>query len=243
MLEHAGRPRPWIVCVPGYRMGHPVVDFAGMRARWLYQTLGLNVAIPVLPLHGPRRVGRRGGDGFFVGDFVDTVHAQAQAVWDVRKMVRWLRVKEAPAIGLYGVSLGAYTVALVASLEDDLDCVVAGVPATDYLRLVRSLTPPLMTWAAERIGLSFERIERLLRVVSPLILPSRVPRERSYLYAAVADRLASPEHAQALWNHWGRPRVAWYEGSHISFLWEEQVEVLLYEALSACGLVSKRRRR
>ena len=91
LLRHPGPPRPWLVCIPGYRMGRPVVDFAGFRARWLYRDLGLNIAIPVLPLHGPRRIGRRDGDGFFTGDFVDTLHAQAQAVWEVRRLIGWLR--------------------------------------------------------------------------------------------------------------------------------------------------------
>ena len=61
LLKHPGPPRPWLVCIPGYRMGRPVIDFTGFRAGWLYKTLGLNVAIPVIPLHGPRRIGRRGG--------------------------------------------------------------------------------------------------------------------------------------------------------------------------------------
>ncbi len=106
LMVHPGRPRPWLVCVPGYRMGHAAVDFTGFPARWLHQDLGLNVAIPVIPLHGPRRVGRRGGDGFFTGDFVDTVHAQAQAVWDIRRLISWLHAQGAPAVALYGVSLG-----------------------------------------------------------------------------------------------------------------------------------------
>jgi hypothetical protein len=29
VLEHAGEERPWLVCVPGYRMGHPLIDFTG----------------------------------------------------------------------------------------------------------------------------------------------------------------------------------------------------------------------
>ena len=62
LLKHPGPPRPWLVCVPGYRMGRPAVDFTGFRAGWLYKTLGLNVAIPVIPLHGPRRVGSRLGN-------------------------------------------------------------------------------------------------------------------------------------------------------------------------------------
>jgi hypothetical protein len=236
LLRHGGRPRPWLVCIPGYRMGQPFVDFMGLRARWLHQTLGINVAIPVLPLHGPRRVGRRGGDGFFSGDFVDTVHAQAQAVWDIRRLIAWLRRQGAPALGLYGVSLGGYTAALVASLEDALDCVIAGIPATDFVRLARSHAPALLVRAAERVGFSFERTERLLRVVSPLALAPKVAHARRFVYAGLADRLASPEQALELWRHWGEPRALWYHGSHVSFVWEPEIQTLLGEALAASGL-------
>jgi hypothetical protein len=237
VLRHTGAPRPWIVCVPGYRMGSPLVDFTGFRARWLHRRLGLNVAIPVLPFHGPRRVGRRSGDGYFSGDFVDTVHAQAQALWDVRRLVGWLRDREAPGIGVYGVSLGAYTTALLAATEPDLDCVVAGVPAADFPRLVRSHVPGVVFRAAERLGFCFERIERLLRVVSPFALDPAVPGERCYVYAGLVDRLASPDHARDLWEHWGRPRVAWYHGGHVSFLWEPAVRELLLEAFGSQGLL------
>ena len=238
VLQHRGRPRPWLVCVPGYRMGHPLVDFTGFRARWLHRHLGLNVAIPVLPLHGPRRTGRRGGNGYFSGDFVDTVHAQAQALWDVRRLIGWLRANDAPRIGTYGLSLGAYTTALLAAMEQDLDCVVAGIPAADFARLVRSHVPELVFRAAERLGFSFERIERLLRVVSPFAFEPRVPGERCYLFAGLVDRLANPDQARDLWEHWGRPHVRWYHGSHVSFVWESEVKELLLEALRSQGLLT-----
>jgi hypothetical protein len=237
MLRHEGAPRPWLVCVPGYRMGTPLVDFAGFRVRWLHRRLGLNVLIPVLPFHGPRRVGRRSGDGYFAGDFVDTLHAQAQAVWDVRRLLGWVRAQEPSAVGVHGVSLGAYTTALLAAMESDLDCVVAGVPAADFARLVRSHVPDAVLWAAERLGFRFQRIEDLLRVVSPFSFTPRVPGERCYLYAGLADRLASPEHALDLWRHWGEPRVSWYHGSHVSFLWEREVRHLLLDAFGEQGLL------
>jgi hypothetical protein len=217
-------------------MGHPLVDFTGFRARFLHRTLGVNVAVPVLPLHGPRRVGWRGGDGFFSGDFVDTVHAQAQAIWDIRRLIGWLRQEGAPAVGVYGVSLGGYTAALLASVEEGLDCVIAGIPATDFVRLARSHTPLLLVRAAERAGFSFDRIERLLRVVSPLALAPKVAHERRFLYAGLADRLAAPEQARELWRHWGEPRTLWYHGSHVSFIWEPEIQTLLSEALTQTGL-------
>lgn len=237
LLKHPGRMRPWLVCIPGYRMGHTMVDFAGFRVRWLHRVLGLNVAIPVMPLHGPRRVGRRGGDGFFTGDWIDTIHAQAQAVWDVRRLVGWLRAHGAPAVGAYGVSLGGYTTALVASLESDLDCVIAGIPATDFLRLLRSHMPSFLERAASRAGYSFPTIERILRVISPLAIPPRVAHARRFVFAGLADQLASPDHAHDLWCHWDRPRVAWFHGSHVSFFLEGEVKTLLEEALGASGML------
>ncbi len=236
LIRHPGPPRPWLVCVPGYRMGHAAVDLTGFRARWLHRELGLNLAIPVLPLHGPRRIGLRGGDGFFTGDVMDTLHAQAQAVWDVRRLVAWLIDQGAPGVGMYGVSLGGYTAALVASLEPRLDCVIAGIPAVDFVRLVRHHAPALLVRVAERAGFPFREIERVLRVVSPLAIPPRVPRERRFVYAGLADRLASPDHARDLWEHWERPRMAWYDGGHVSFLWEQKVRALVTEALGATGL-------
>lgn len=220
-------------------MGIPAIDFTGFRASWLYKNLGLNVAIPVMPLHGPRRVGRRGGDGFFSGDFIDTIHAQAQAVWDIRRLVGWLRSHGAPAVGSYGVSLGGYTAALHASLEDDLDCVIVGIPAADFGRLLQSHVPTFILRAAQRAGISFDGIDRVLRVVSPFSFSPRVPWERRFMYAGLADHLTTPDHARDLWHHWGEPRVAWYQGGHISFLWQPEVKDLIYEALVAGALIPR----
>jgi hypothetical protein len=237
LLQHPGPPRPWLVCVPGYRMGGRLVDFVGFRARFVFERLGVNVAIPVMPLHGPRREGRRGGDGFLTGDFVDTVHAQAQAVWDVRRLVGWLRAGGAPAVGVHGVSLGGHTVGLLAALDGELDCAIAGIPAVDFARLVRRLAPRWLLAAAARHGLGLDRVERLLRVVSPLAMPPRVPREARFVYAGTADRLATPDHARDLWEHWERPRIAWFEGSHVSFFLEPEVRALVLGALAARGLL------
>ncbi|MEE8580623.1 MAG: hypothetical protein V3T33_03445, partial [Myxococcota bacterium] len=53
----------------------------------------------------------------------------------------------------------------------------------------------------------------------------------------VADRLASPDHARDLWKHWETPRLAWYPGGHVSFLWEPVVAELIREALVGCGMI------
>ena len=237
LFEHPGPQRPWVVCVPGYRMGLPLVDVTGFRVPWLHRELGLNVAIPVMPLHGPRRVGRRGGDGFLRGDFVDTVHAQTQAIWDIRRLAGWLRHEGAPSIAAHGVSLGGYTVGLLACLEESLDCVIAGIPASDFVRLLQSHAPGVGLRALEHLGVDFDKIRDLLKVVSPLAMPPKVPRGHRFIYAGVADRLATADHAADLWRHWERPPIAWYEGSHVSFLFERESKAMIHRALADTGMV------
>jgi len=245
ILRHGGDPRPWVVCVPGYRMGHPRVDFTGFRALWLHEKLGLNVAIPVLPFHGPRREGLRGGDGFLAGDLLDTIHSQAQAVQDVRSVVEWTRNQGAPSVALYGLSLGAYTAGLVAALDRNLDCVIAGIPASCWIQVVRFHAPRPVLAATELMGFPWEAVEKVMSVVSPLAMEARVPKERRFLFAATADRLAPPEQAYALWRHWEKPEMAWYHGSHVSFFLEEKVQHFVAHALtkSAVRILARKPRR
>jgi hypothetical protein len=240
LLRHPGPERPWLVCIHAYRMGFPLADFLAFPAAWFHRELGMNVAFPVLPLHGPRKAGWRTGDGFVSGDFLDTVHMHAQAMWDIRRLLGWLRAEGAPRVGVYGLSLGGYTASLLAGLEAELDCLVAGVPPSCYVSLARWNVPWPVLAIAEQIGLAhWDRLEALLRVISPLALAPRVPRDRLYLYAAMADRLVPPESALRLWRHWGEPRIAWYPGSHVSFGWQPEVRALLQEALVDSGLVRR----
>lgn len=238
MLRHPGPPRPWVVCVHGYRMGFPLADFFGFQANWLHDTLGLNVLFPILPMHGPRKVGYRTGDGAISGHFLDFLHLQAQGVWDVRRLLGWLRDQQnAPAVALYGVSLGACTAGLVASLEDSLACVIAGVPLTCYLRLVQWNLPQfVLSWGEQR-GIAWTDVEQLVRVVSPLALIPRVSRDRRFIFAATRDQLVPPQGVRDLWWHWGRPTIQWYDGSHVSFLGEPVVRRVVGDALSSAGLI------
>jgi pimeloyl-ACP methyl ester carboxylesterase len=238
VLRHPGRPRPWLVCIHGYRTGFPLADFVGFPAMWLHRELGLNVVLPVLPLHGPRTVGWRSGDGVVSGAYLDTVHVQAQAVWDVRRLLRWIRAEGGERVGVYGVSLGGQTAALLAALEPDLDCVIAGMPAADSVHLARWNVPWFVMTLAERLGIRWDHVEQLLRVTSPLAMLPQVARERRFLFAGLADRLVPRDHLHALWHHWERPSIGWYAGSHVSFLLEPAVRGFLRESLVTSGLVA-----
>jgi dienelactone hydrolase len=238
VLRHAEPGRPWLVCIHGYGMGIPAVDLSAFEARRLHHELGLNVICPVLPLHGPRKIGLRSGDGFLTGDFLDTVHAEAQAMWDLRRLLSWLRGDGATQIGVYGLSLGGYTTSLLVGLDAGLACAIAGIPASDFTRLVARLAPHATIREIERLGLDWSVLRELLSVVSPLHLAPRVSRERLSIFGGTADHLVPADQVRDLWKHWGEPRMAWYPGSHLSFSREPQVRFLVDDALRHGGLVT-----
>jgi hypothetical protein len=235
VLRHEDRSRPWVVCIHGFQLGYPGIDIGAFRAGWLHQHLGLNVVLPVLPLHGPRKAGRRSGDGFLVGDFMQTVHAEAQAMWDMRRILGWVRGEGGDRIGVHGLSLGGYNAALLACVDGDLAFTIPGIPLTDVTRAVWRHGPSHYLRYFEYRGLRPEDVVALLRVISPLALAPRVPHERRYLYAAVADRLVPPDQVRDLWRHWDRPKIVWYQGGHVTFGAHPRVEQLVKTAFVESG--------
>ena len=136
MFRHR-RPRPWLICIHGAEMGRAALDPMLFHAWHLYRDLGLNVVLPVLPMHGPRARGLPKGVAYPSEDVLNGVHGTAQAVWDIRRLLSWIRAQQPDAtIGLNGISLGGLISSLVASLDDGLTCAILGVPAVDMVGLV-----------------------------------------------------------------------------------------------------------
>jgi dienelactone hydrolase len=233
---HAGRP--WVVCVHGFGTGAPFVDLRAFRARRLHGELGLNVVVPVLPLHGPRQEsGVASGDGFMSIDLVDTVHALAQSAWDVRSLIGWARVVGGDApVGIWGLSLGGYVASLVAALEDGLACAIAGIPATDILDLYHRHSPSAVRQRALEHGALGAEATAVQSVVSPLVLQPKLPRDRRYVFAGLGDRMSTSGQALRLWEHWERPSMAWYPGGHVGFWWVGSINRFVTDALIASGL-------
>lgn len=239
VLEHAGAARPWLVCIHGYRMGSPLADLKVFDPEYFHRKLGLNVVCPILPLHGPRKKGLFSGEGYLEGDFIDFLHAERQAQWDIRRVLSWLRlVKHAPRVGVYGVSLGGYNTALLAGLDDQLACAIAGIPVTDIANTHWRHFPPLELKMMERHGVSLERVQKALAGVSPLNFPAKIASEHLGIYAGSVDTLVWPDHPLNLQSHWGGARLNWYEGSHMSFSGERAVTRTLVETLGAAGMLN-----
>lgn len=235
LLRHP-QPRPWLVCIHGTEMGRAALDLALFRAWKLHDELGLNVVMPVLPMHGPRSRGLPKGAVFPGEDVLDDVHATAQAVWDIRRLLSWIRLQEPESlIGLNSLSLGGYIASLVASLDKGLTCAILGVPVADLVELL-----------GRHSGLShddprrqtMELAEPIGRMVSPLSLTPLVPTRGRFIYAGIADRVVHPrKQVTRLWQHWGKPEIVWYRGGHTGFFRSQPVQRFVWEALLQSGLL------
>jgi len=145
--------------------------------------------------------------------------------------VRWIRsVSDAP-VALHGVSLGAYTAALVAGLEP-VDAIVAGVPAVDLPDLFDRHTPPRIARVARDAGLDREAADLAFRMVSPLAFEPLVPPGQRAIYAGLGDRFVPASQPVSLWRHWGEPPLRWYPGGHVGFVWSGPAATFVADRLA-----------
>lgn len=235
VLRHRGRPRPWVVAIHGLAMGYPMADFIGLSAKHLHRELGVNVIMPALPLHGPRRITRISGEAMLSFDLIDALHALTQGIWDLRRILSWVHTQDPQGIAVYGVSLGAYAASLLSGLNDDIDAVVAGIPVVDFPTLFETHAPHVIRLRGLEHEILGSTADAVHSVVSPLSFAPRVPKEGRFIFAGLGDRMATPAQAHRLWKHWDEPSICWYPGNHMGYLWSGAVKDYLTASLRKSG--------
>jgi hypothetical protein len=78
------------------------------------------------------------------------------------------------------------------------------------------------------------------RVVSPVARPCLVPRDRRFIVAGQADRVASPSGAAELWRHWEEPSILWRPRGHVTTARPPEYDDHLLAVLGASGLHARR---
>ena len=230
-LLRQARSAPWVVCVHGAGMGDPFADLAAFRASSLHRA-GFNVAIPVLPHHGPRGSGRF-TLAFPSDDPAGNLHGASQAIADVRALLAYIEACGERAV-LFGISLGAYVAGAVAALEPSLAGVVVGVPVVDIPDLLRTHAPARFL-RHPRFEDLYQLAGRLDPVTSPLGLSPPVTGVRR-IWAGRADRLVRPTQVERLSARWGTPEVSWYQGGHLGFFGAPTVRRCVSNALVDAGV-------
>lgn len=236
VLRHRDTSRPWVVCIHGFATGSTFMDLVGFRARWLHEQVGVNVAAIVLPVHGARRPSRFSGEEFLSFELMNSVHGLTQSLWDVRRLLTWVRRQEPEGIGVFGVSLGGLITALVAAFETDLDMVLAGIPVIDFPGLFEHHAPRHLHMRSIEHNILNGTAQDVHRVVSPLAMPTVASPASRAIFAGLGDRLATTEQARRLWEHWDEPETCWFAGNHVGYLWSDTVWRFVASAMRQRGL-------
>lgn len=114
---------------------------------------------------------------------------------------------------------------------------ISGNPAVDPSGLFWRNALSLTTRYLKTEGVTEEKMDTLMRPVSPLSFPPRIAWERRAIFCGVADRVIPASEAASLWHHWEEPRIHWYQGSHRGFLRTEEGENFIEDTLRANGVL------
>lgn len=235
VMRHPGPQRPWMVCLHGTGMGRPLMDLGLFRANWLYDHMGVNVACPILPLHGPRRATVPEDMNYPSEDALHNLHGTLQAVWDVRRVLASLRSQGNHHLGVMGISLGGMIAGLVGDLDADLSCVILGAPVAELGALIeRHKAGPIDPGEAHNLQVA----RQLDAIISPLSISPKTPRDRRFIYAGVVDKMVHHRyHGGRIWEHWDKPQALWYNGGHSALGYSRAVGRFIEQAMRATEVV------
>jgi len=238
-LLHPRPARTAIICLHGYQGGNWFVEERAFQTRWLYM-LGADVLLFSLPFHGAR--GGRGAPSWPSPNPVHTNEGFGHAIFDLRALVRWLRARpgaEAQRVAVLGMSLGGYTTGLFAT-TDALDFIAPMIPVASW---------PELLWAhgegrperarAEREGITLELVQRAMAIISPLEREPLLDPDRVLVLSARGDRIAPPEHAERMAQHFGGVHLG-FAGGHVLQLGRRDAFVAIAQRMALLGLIDKR---
>ena len=175
-----------------------------------------------LPFHGKRQgtFSPFSGHGYFSGGLCHLNEAVAQSVYDFRILLDYLDTQGVEQYGVTGISLGGYTTAILAAVEERLAFAIPNVPVVSIVDLLMEWFP--VNWLSQLLmqysGISIREARHQLAVHNPLTYQPVLPRERLMIVGGAGDRLAPPKHSRLLWEHWDRCQIHWFPGNHVLHL-------------------------
>jgi pimeloyl-ACP methyl ester carboxylesterase len=216
--RHDDGPRPTLCVIHGFMASSYLANGRFFTLPWYYRS-GYDVLIYTLPFHGKRaeRFSPFSGFGYFAGGLSGFAEAMAQAVHDFRSIVDYLQGTGVDRITLTGISLGGYTSALVASVDDRLDAVIPNCPVVTPATLFDEWFPAnkLVGLGLRLSNISHDELAAGLAYHCPLNYVPLLARDRRMIITGLGDRMAPPDHAVKLWRHWDHCALHWFPGSHV----------------------------
>jgi pimeloyl-ACP methyl ester carboxylesterase len=227
--------RPAIIAIHGYMGGQWLLEENQWPIEWLVRRRGLDVALPVLPLHAGRGGAHRGAPAFPSSDPRMTNEGFRQAVTDLRSLIRMLRDRGAPHVGVMGMSLGGYTTSLLATVTNEIDFAMPMIPLASIADFARE---------QGRLGATDQEteeqhaaLERANWIVSPFARPLAIAKNRSLIVAAEYDRITPVAHAARLAKHFECDMMT-ISGGHLLQIGRSDAFRALAQMLEREGIIS-----
>jgi pimeloyl-ACP methyl ester carboxylesterase len=141
----------------------------------------------------------------------------AQAVHDFRSIVDYLRHTGVERVALTGISLGGYTSALLATVEDRLEAVIPNCPVVKPAKLFQEWFPAntMVRLGLRLTNINSGELNAGMFYHCPLNYLPVVPKDRRMIITGLGDRMAPPDQAAMLWEHWDHCALHWFPGSHL----------------------------
>ncbi len=216
--RHDDGPHPTLCVIHGFLGSAYLFNGLFFSLPWFYRS-GYDVMLYTLPFHGRRaeKGSPFSGYGFFQFGMAGFAEAMAQAIHDFRSVMDHLEATGVDRIALTGMSLGGYTSSLIACADDRLQAVIPNVPVVNPETQFDEWFPAnkLVELGRRFGGVSEEAGYAASAYHSPLNYPPLVAKDRRLIITGLGDRLAPPEQAELLWEHWDRCKLHWFPGNHI----------------------------
>jgi pimeloyl-ACP methyl ester carboxylesterase len=216
--RHDDGPRPTLCVIHGFMGSSYLLNGLFFSLPWYYRS-GYDVLLYTLPFHGRRaeKFSPFSGFGYFASGLSGFAESMAQAVHDFRSIVDYLRHTGVQRVALTGISLGGYTSALLATVEDRLEAVIPNCPVVTPVKLFDEWFPAN---TLVRLGLRLTNINRDelnagMSYHCPLNYLPVIPKDRRMIITGLGDRMAPPDQAVMLWEHWNHCALHWFPGSHV----------------------------
>ncbi|MDH4656891.1 abhydrolase domain-containing 18 [Pseudomonas sp. JG-B] len=218
---HGDRPRPTLIVIHGFAADPHWLNAHALSLADFYQR-GYDILLFTYPHHGRRA--ERGswfsGQGLFGSGLVSFNEAPLHAIHDLRVFIDYLQGRGVEYIGVAGISLGGYTAALLAAVDDRLAYCVPIVPAVSPIDAFLEWQPTglLLSRLMRSQGVGVAEMRGLLAVHNPLTYASPLDGRRMLIIGGAGDRVTMPRHLRLLQRHWPGSALHWFPGNHILHL-------------------------
>lgn len=197
-----------------------VNDVGYRRLALRFNALGWNAAFLHLPYHYGRRLpGYLNGEMAMTADLVRNGEALRQGVSEARQLMAWLRSQGCGEFGIFGTSYGAWTGALLASLETDISFIALLQPIADVEHAIwKSPAGGTIRRLLKKNGIHEGMTRRHQHLSSPLHVCPSTESHRTILAIGAYDRIAPPDRVKALADAWGGARVIVSPQGHFGYV-------------------------